>query len=114
MRGKGEGALTQADRVLTFDLNPLSPAALHRIKGQQMGGRSDSAFDFVEVYDFEPIVTAGILFRPMGCAKGGSQGESSDPAHSIDTDFHCFISIVARVFSASLIKQIDFKFMTVL
>jgi hypothetical protein len=50
----------------------------------------------------------------MGCAKGGSQGESSDPAHSIDTDFHCFISIVARVFSASLIKQIDFKFMTVL
>jgi hypothetical protein len=62
-----------------------------------MGGRSDSAFDFVEVYDFEPIVTAGILFRPMGCAKGGSQGESSDPAHSIDTDFHFFISIVARV-----------------
>jgi hypothetical protein len=79
-----------------------------------MGGRGDSAFDFVEMYDFEPIVTAGILFRPMGCAKGGSQGESSDPAHSIDTDFHCFISIVARVFSASFIKQIDFKFMTVL
>jgi hypothetical protein len=79
-----------------------------------MGGRGDSAFDFVEMYDFEPIVKAGILFRPMGCAKGGSQGESSDPAHSIDTDFHCFISIVARVFSASFIKQIDFKFMTVL
>jgi hypothetical protein len=79
-----------------------------------MCGRCDSAFDFVEVDDFEPILTAGIIFRPMGCAKGGSQGESADPAHSIDTDFHFFISVVARVLVASFIKQIDFKIMTVL
>jgi hypothetical protein len=102
MRGKGEGALTQTDRVLTFDLNPLSPATLHRIKGQQMCSRGDSAFEFVEVYDFESILTAGIIFRPMGCAKGGSQGESADPAHSIDTDFHFFISILARVLNIPL------------
>jgi hypothetical protein len=62
-----------------------------------MGSRGNPAFDFVEVYDLKPIVTAWILVRTMSSAKSGSQGESSDPAHSIDTDFHFFISIVARV-----------------
>jgi hypothetical protein len=114
MRGKGEGALTHADRVLTFDLDSLSPATLHRIKGQQMGGRGDAAFDFVEVYDFESIVTAGILVRTMGSAQSGSKGQAPDSTHSVYTDFHCQISIVARIFMASFIKQIDCKIMTVL
>jgi hypothetical protein len=114
MRGKGEGALTHADRVLTFDLDPFSPTTLHRIKGQQMGGRGDTAFDFIEVYDVEPIVTAWILVRAMGCAQGGSQGQSADSTHSVYADFHFFISIVAQVLNASFIKHTDFKIMTVL
>ena len=114
MRGKGEGALTHADRMLTFELDSLSPATLHRIKGQQMGGRCDAAFDFIEVYDVESIVTAGILFRAMGCAQGGSKGQAPDSTHSVNTDFHCQISIVTRIFIASFIKQTDFKIMTVL
>jgi hypothetical protein len=47
-----------------------------------------AALEFIQVRDLQAVLFAGIVKRAIGCAHGGTQGQSADSAHAIDTHFH--------------------------
>ena len=64
------------------------PATVNAVEFEQMRGRCDAAFQFVDMDDFQPVLGARIAFRTVYAAERRTQREPADAAHAIDANFH--------------------------
>jgi hypothetical protein len=88
VRGEGERALVDADRVLALGGDVGAPLALHGVEGEQVRGRRGAALELVEVDHVQPVARARVVGLALGGAEGGAQRQTTDAAHAIDADSH--------------------------
>ena len=79
-----------ADRngIVGIDRDRRVPAAVNAVEFEQMRGRRDAAFQFVDMDDVQPVLGARIACRAMYAAERRAQREPADAAHAIDANFH--------------------------